>query len=144
MIGQHIWLIPSGAGTTGALDYDVSLTSTADTYSWVIPERCVVVRAGLYVATIFSSSVSAVLEFDRIPYAGGSREATFAQITIPTGATVGDYYYQEPTSTKTLYPGDTVVVQVATAATSTGTGVPFLIVEPIPERPTNESWAHSA
>ena len=142
MIGHHVWLTTKGAGTMTAID--VVLTgSPADLYAWTIIERCVVIRVGFIIETAVSSSVSAVVNFDRIPNAGGSREAAFAALTIPTGATTGDYYYEEPSTTKTLYPGDIVICELLTVSDSAGTGHPFLIVEPIPERPANETQSNA-
>jgi hypothetical protein len=139
MIGQHIWL--TGSGAAGAVQV---LTSQADIHTFTIVEKCSVIQAGFLVGTIVASSVSAVVEFDRVPKHAGVREAAFASLTIPTGTVVGDIYYDVPATIKTLYPGDTVVVQVATASTSTGGGYPYLVVEPIPERPANVTGMHES
>lgn len=138
MIGQHIWLM--GGGAAGAAQL---LTSATDIHTFTIVEKCRVIQAGFTVETDVSSSVAPVVEFDRIPKHDGVREAAFAQLTLGLTVLTGDVYYEEPTTEKTLYPGDRVVVQVATASDSAGQGYPFLVVEPIPERPANQGWMHS-
>lgn len=134
-LGTHLWLI--GSGAAGAAQ---ALTSATDIHTFVIPERCVVVRAGFIVSSAaISSSVAAVLEFDRTPRIGGVREAAFAQITFPLTLGVGYGYWDQPATKKTLYAGDIVTVQVATASDSAGQGYPYLIVEPLPDAMANET-----
>lgn len=138
MIGTHVWLVAQGAGTAKT-DIDVNLAGAADKYLWTIIERCVVIRVGMILTATPSTNNAIVVEFDRLPHSVASREDAFATLTIPTTATDGLVYYEEPTTTKTLYPGDFLFCQVATAPSSSGTGIPFAIVEPIPDRPTNET-----
>lgn len=134
MLHDRIPLIGSGAAGAAQL-----LTSAADIHLFSIPFKCKVIRVQFSTTTAVSSSVSAVVEFDRIPKSAGTREAAFAQLTIPTGVGIGKMYYEEPSTQKILYPGDQVAVQVATAASSTGAGHPSIIIEEIPERPANEA-----
>jgi hypothetical protein len=135
MIGQHQWL--AGSGAAGAAQ---SLTSGADIHTFLICEKCKVIMSGFRVEADTVSSGAIVVEFDRVPNNDGTREAAFAQLSIPTAVVTGKVYYEIPTTEKLLYPGDQVVVQVATAAAgggAAGTGYPFLVVEPLPERPAN-------
>lgn len=138
MIGTHIWLSTQGAGTAKT-DIDVPLASAADVYMWHIIERCVVLRVGVTLTATPSTTNAIVVDFDRLPHSAGAREATFATVTIPTTATDGLIYYEETTTSKTLYPGDILFCQVTTQASASGTGIPWAVVEPTPDRPTNET-----
>lgn len=133
-LGTHLWLV--GSGAAGAAE---SLTSTADIHTFVIPERCVVVRVGFIVSTLINTVSAPVIEFDRIPRAGGTREDAFASITLGTATAVGYGYWDQPATKKTLYAGDRVAVQVATAVGTAGEGRPYLIVEPTPDAMANET-----
>lgn len=129
-----------GGGAAGAAE---SLTSAADIHTWTITTKCRVIRSGFTITTLTVSSANIVVELDRLPYNNGTREAAFAQLTIPTAAVVGTVYYEDPSSAKYLYEGDRVAVQVATAAAgggAAGAGVPWLLVEYVPEVPGNNAY----
>ena len=131
----------NGVGTAGA---GLSFTSAADVYTFAITmPKCRLLSAGALLTTAVSSSGAVVVEFDRVPYNNGSRESASVQLTIPTTATtVGNVYFDYPSAAVYLYAGDTVVVQVATASTSTAAGVPYLELEYIPEVPGNNAYMH--
>lgn len=138
MIGTHIWAVSEGAGTAKT-NIDCDLSSAADVTMSTILERCVVIRVGMILTATPSTTNAIVVEFDRLPHSAVIREAAFATLTIPTTATDGLIYYEEPTTTKILYPGDILFCQVATQASVSGIGIPYAVFEPIPDRPTNET-----
>jgi hypothetical protein len=144
MIGQHQWLVGKGNAGVG-----IALTTADNTDLCIIPilQKCTVIQAGVVISTAIVSGVSVVVQFDRVPKHAGSREAAFAEVTIPTGTVIGDIYWDIPTTVKTLYPGDTVVVQNSVCATDpakAGACNPYLIVEPVPERPANVTGMHES
>lgn len=129
-----------GGGAAGAAQ---SLTSAADIHTWTVPYKCKVLRSGFTITTATVSSGNIVVEFDRLPYNNGTRESAFAQLTIPTAAVVRTVYYEDPSAEKLLYEGDQVAVQVATAAAgggAAGAGVPWMLVEYVPEVPGNNAY----
>lgn len=139
MPGQNPFFLV-GSGAAGAAQ---SLASATDIHTFTIPCKCRLLRACFNITTAVSSSGATIVEFDRIPYNNGTRESACVQLTIPTTATtVGNVYYDDPTTAKYLYEGDRVVVQVATAATSSGEGNPWLICEYIPEVAGNNAYMH--
>ena len=130
-----------GESTAGAA---LSLASAADVYTFTIPCKCRLLEAAINLRTAISSSGAVVVEFDRTPYNAGTRESAAVQLTIPTTATTaGNVYYEVPTTEKLLYKGDIVTVQVATAATSSGTGTAILTLEYIPETAANNAYLHA-
>lgn len=131
-----------GSGAAGAAQL---LTSAADIHIWQIPFKCRVKLVGFTVTVVVSASSAPVVDFDRVPYGViGSREAAFDTLTLTTTTAVGKTYYAKPEG-KILYAGDHVIAQVSTAASSTGQGYPFMIVEYIPEEEANVSaWVKSA
>ena len=114
---------------SGAAGAEQALTSAADIHTWVIPFRCTVKRIGLTVGTDISSGVSVIVNFDRTPKSDGTREAAFDSLTIPTATATGSVYYADIGSVKTLYEGDLVTVQVATASDSAGAGRAWMLVD---------------
>lgn len=136
-----------GGGAAGAAQV---LTSAADIHIFTIPFRCRPIRVGFSLTTTVSSSVSAVVKFDKRPTAGSDSsrgDGDVGTLTIPTAAAAGKAYYENTDYKEdatgawvgTLNEGDQVVVQVTTASTSAGAGIPWLIVEPDLERPANNS-----
>jgi hypothetical protein len=148
MIGGKPLFAFIGGGTAGAAQ---ALTSTGDIHTFTIPFKCKPIRAGVTLTTTVSSSVSAVVKFDRRPTAGlddASRgDGDVGTLTIPTAAAAGKAYYENTNYVDAgtgkwvdyLDEGEQVVVEVETAATSAGAGVPWLLVELFPEMPGNNS-----
>lgn len=135
-------IVFTSGGAAGAVQV---LTSAADIHIWQIPVKCQVKLVGFTVTVVVAASSAPVVDFDRVPYGViGSREAAFDQITLTTTTAVGKTYYAKPEG-KILYPGDHVIVQVSTAASSTGSGYAFMVCEEIPEEPANiTGWVESA
>ena len=147
MIGGKPLFMFIGGGAAGAAQ---SLTSAADIHIWTIPIKCIPIRAGFTLTTTVSSSVSAVVKFDRRPTAGSDTDrgdGDVGTITIPTTAAAGKAYYEKTDFVdaatgdwvQDLDEGEQVVVQVTTAATSAGAGIPWLLVELNPEMPANNT-----
>lgn len=147
MIGGKPLFAFIGGGAAGAAQ---SLTSATDIHTFTIPFKCIPIRAGFTLTTTVSSSVSAVVKFDRRPTAGSDTnrgDGDVGAITIPTTAAAGKAYYENTDYVdagtgewvNALNEGDQVVVQVATASDSAGAGIPWLLVEINPEMPANNS-----
>ena len=129
-----------GSGAAGAAQ---SLAAATDIHIFPITCKCRLLSAGFNLVAAVSSSGNTVVEFDRTPYNEGSRESACVQLTIPATATTGgNVYWDAPSTAKYLYQGDIVTVQVATAATSSGTGYPYLELEYIPEVAGNNAYMH--
>ena len=134
---QFLYMV--GGGAAGAAQ---SLASTADIHIFTIPCRAHIHRIQMAITTTISSSASVVVQWDKRPYAGSDTDrgtADVGTLTIVTTTAAGIAVYEEPSTLITVNEGDQVVVQVSTAATSTGAGVPMLVLEPAPERPANNS-----
>ena len=133
-----------GVGSAGA---DLSLTSTADIYTFTIPCKMKPLRVGITVGTTISSSSAPVVKFDRRPAAGSDTsrgDGDVGTVTLSTTVAQGQVYYEDNDggtswTTTLLDEGDQVVVQVTTAASSTGGGVPWIMYEQIPEVAGNNS-----
>ena len=136
MIGQHIWLI--GGTTVGAA---VNLTGTGTIMTWPILEKCRLLQWGVIMASTATVTAS-VLTLTRVRL--GTSTTLILPLTIPiTTSTIGKVYYTEPGGLSTpadytYYPGDRLLCVQGTASTA-GTGYPYIVVEPIPERPANIS-----
>ena len=136
-----------GGGAAGAAQ---SLGSATDIHIFTIPFRCRPLRVGFTITETVSGGVAPIIKFDKRPTAGSDVSRGDGDVgTLTLGATgaAGKAYY-EITDYKddgtgswvgTLNEGDQVVVQVSTASGANGTGIPWLIVEPDPERPANNS-----
>ena len=136
-----------GGGAAGAAQ---ALTSATDIHIFTIPFRCKPIRAGFTITTTVSSYVSAVVKFDRRPTAGSDTSrgnGDVGALTIVTTTAAGKAVYENTDYVDagtgawvaSLDEGEQVVVEVTTAATSAGAGVPWLLVEINPERPANNS-----
>jgi len=136
-----------GGGAAGA---SIALQTNADKHTFIIPFKCKPIRAGVTVTTVLDGA--AIVAFDRQPAAGSATDrgdGDCGYITIPTttaaGAVVYDKtnYYSGVTAgagvwIESLNEGDAVVFQLISASTSGG-GVPWLIVEVDSEQPGNNS-----
>ena len=147
MIGGKPLFAFIGGGAAGAAQ---ALTGAVDIHTFTIPFKCKPIRAGVTLMTTVSSSASAVVKFDRRPTAGDDTsrgDGDVGTLTIPTTAAAGKAYYENTDYVDAgtgkwvdyLDEGEQVVVQVTTAATSAGAGVPWLLVELFPEMPGNNS-----
>ena len=147
MIGGKPLFAFIGGGAAGAAQL---LTSAADIHIFTVPFKCKPIRAGFTITTLISSAVSVVVKFDRRPTAGGdgSRgDGDVGTLTIPTAAAAGKVYYENTDYVDAgtgawvdfLDEGEQVVVEVTTAATVAGQGIPWLLVEIFPEMPANNS-----
>jgi hypothetical protein len=124
-----------GTGTTG-----ISLVTTTNGTIWTfaIPFRCTPIRAGVTVI-VAPGTAAPVLTFGAAGICGA--------ITVPTAASANTVYYDETdykadgtgTWAGTIDEGDTIAVVVSNQSTSTGTVVPWLLVEVNPEQPGNNS-----
>lgn len=131
------------------LDYNDALgvdcdQTAADVGVITIPFKCEVVRAQVTVTEVCAGSTSTpVVDFDKRPTAGsdtGRGSADIGHLVLSTTA-AGKVMFDEVANGTVLYPGEEVVVQLATAAVGTPTGhfYPVLIVKPIPEETVNLS-----
>lgn len=124
-----------GVGTTG-----ISLVTTTNGTIWTfaIPFRCTPIRAGVTVI-VAPGTAAPVLTFGAAGICG--------TITVPTTSSANECYYDDTDYvaagtgewTNTLDEGDTVAVVVSNQSTSTGTVVPWLLVEINPEQPANNT-----
>ena len=144
--GKHLFTF-IGGGAAGAAQ---SMASTGDKHIFTIPFRCRPIRCGLTITTLTNSTGNIVVKFDRRPTAGsdGSRgDGDVGTLTIATAKAAGVCYYENTdyvaagtgSWVATLDEGEQVVVQVITAATTAGEGIPWLLVEVDPEQPANNS-----
>jgi hypothetical protein len=147
MIGGKPLFAFIGGGAAGA---EQLLTSAADIHTFTIPFKCKPIRAGVTITTTVSSAASVVVKFDRRPTAGSDTnrgDGDVGTITIAKTAAAGKAYYENTDYVDAgtgewvdyLDEGEQVVVQVTTASTSAGKGIPWLLVELFPEMPGNNS-----
>lgn len=147
MFGGKQFFAFVGGGAAGAAQ---ALTSAADIHTWTIPFRCRPIRAGVTITTTVSSTVSAVVKFDRRPTAGSDTnrgDGDVGTLTIVTTTAAGKAAYENTDYVAAgtgdwaeyLNEGDQVVVQVTTASDSAGQGIPWLLVEIDPEQPANNT-----
>ncbi len=136
-----------GGGAAGAAQ---SLGSATDIHTFTIPFRCKPIRAGFTMTQTVSGGVSPVVKFDRRPTAGSDTSRGDGDVgTLTIGATRAQgYAVYEATDYKddgtgswvaSLDEGDQVVVEVTTASSANGQGIPWLLVEVNPEQPANNS-----
>jgi hypothetical protein len=93
----------------------------------------------IQVTTTISSSVSVVASFKYYPVIGSSSNAvTIGTLTIPTGVTAGTIYYKD-INEYIAVPGGEIVLDVGTAATSAGNGIPGMLCNLDPEYVSNQS-----
>jgi len=132
--GKQLFVF-TGVGTTG-----ISLVTTSDGIIWTftIPFRCIPIRAGVTVI-VAPGTAPPTLTFGAAGICGA--------ITVPIAASANTVYYDDtdykdsgsPTWTNSLDEGDTVAVTVSNHSTSTGTVVPWLLVEVNPDQPANNA-----
>ncbi len=152
MIGGKPLFAFIGGGAAGAAQ---ALTSATDIHVFTIPFKCIPIRAGVVITTTISSTGNTVVKFDKRPTAGsdvGRGDGDVGTLTIATGKVAGTVAYEDTDFVdaatgawvSSLNEGDQVVVQVVTAASSAGQGVPYLLVEISPEMPANNSAMFAA
>lgn len=131
-------------GISDVLGADMDQTA-ADLGLFVIPFKCEVLEAGLAITeTCAGGSTTPVVDFDSRPTAGSDSSrgaADIAHLVLGTTA-AGKVVYDLAGKGTILYPGQEVVVQLATQATGTsagGHGRPYLLVKQIPETSANLS-----
>ena len=126
-----------------AIDYDDALgidmdQAAGDMGSFIILSKCEVFRAGALVTEVCAGSTSTpVVKFDKRPTGGSDTErgdGDIAELKLLT-TVAGKVMIDEVAKGEILYPGEEVVVELATAAVGTPTGhiLPFLLVKDIPE-----------
>lgn len=124
-----------GVGTTG-----ISLVTTTNGTIWTfaIPFRCTPIRAGVTVI-VAPGTTPPTLTFGAAGICG--------VITVPIAASANTVYYDDTdykadgsgTWTNSIDEGDTVAVVVSNQSSSTGTVVPWLLVEVNPDQPANNA-----
>lgn len=123
-----------------AVDFDdaqgIELEQAAkDVGSFIIPYRCEVFLAGVVVCETCVGAATPVVDFDKRPTAGDDTSRGSADIAhLVLGLTAaGKVMYDRVAKGVVLEPGEEVVVQLTTAATTAGHCKPFLLVKQIPE-----------
>lgn len=132
-------LMPGSAGSVA----EQALTSTAVIAEWVCGTgRFQVKRIGFVVTTATVSSGNIVLEVNHRPTAlSSSSEVQKDTLTIPGGVAAGTVYYTEVTPFA-LGPGESISLEVTTAAAgggAAGKGFFCFEVDEDPEYKSNES-----
>jgi hypothetical protein len=129
-------------GISDVLGADMDQTP-ADLGSFIVPFKCEVIEAGGVVTeTCAGASTTPVVDFDKRPTAGSDSSrgtADIAHLVLGTTA-AGKVVYDKVAIGTVLYPGDEVVVQLATQATGTGAAGhirPYLLVKYNPETNAN-------
>ena len=124
-----------GGGAAGA----AQVTTTNGTiHTWTIPFRCTPIRAGVTV-TVAPGTAAPVLTFGAAGICG--------IVVVPTTASANGVYYQDTDYvaagtgvwTNAIDEGDQVAVVVSNQSTSTGSVIPWLLVEINPEQPANNA-----
>lgn len=111
----------------------VALTSTGDKFTFSPGGPCDVVRWGL-LWTVTAGGAPVIAADKRITAGSDTGRVNAALGTItPGAAAAGTYTYTEPTTGPwELNPGDQVVIEVTTAATTTGSAIPIIEVRDRP------------
>lgn len=123
------------------IELDLSSTGVAGA-SWFVLSECQVSRLLASISTVFSSTAAAVVSFvDRPTHGSATNQVSMGTLTVGTSGgvgTVGQVYYKDIAPYK-LLPGHEVVMNVTTAATTSGKIVPGMEILDNPERSTNNS-----
>lgn len=136
-----------GGGAAGAAQ---SLGAATDIHVFTIPFKCRPLRVGFTLTTTISGGVAPIVKFDRRPTAGSDTsrgDGDVGTLTFSATGAAGKAYYENTDYkadgtgewVETLDEGEQVVVQVSTASAANGAGIPWMLVEPVPERPANNS-----
>jgi hypothetical protein len=114
-----------GVGTAGAA---LSLASTADIYTFTLPQRCSVIEIGV-VDIVNAGSNAYVVKFDRRVTAGsdsGRGDGDVGALTSAASPTVGKA--TRKFVDVSLDKHDQVVVEVTDAGPASSTGIPYMVV----------------
>lgn len=118
----------------------VVATSTGDIVYWASATSKQVKRLMFAVTTLFSTSTPAIINFYARPTHGSTTgQVLLGFLTIPTAAAVGKCYYKDIEPAQRVPAGWELVVNVGTAATSAGAGIPNFEADESPEVPLNQS-----
>lgn len=115
----------TGVGTAGAA---LALSSTADIYTFTLPQRCKVIEIGV-VDIVNAGSNAYVVKFDRRPTAGsdsGRGDGDVGVLNSVASPTVGKA--TRKFVDVDLDKHDQVVVEVTDAGPASSTGVPYMVV----------------
>ncbi len=137
LLNIEIPLIPSylvDYDDTDGIDLD---QSAADVAVFAIPFKCEIVRAMLAISETCAGTTPGVVDFDIRPTINDDTNrtaATAGHLLMGTTAK-GKVLYDEVGAGTILYPGQEVVVEIATqpVADPAGHFRPMLLVKPVPE-----------
>lgn len=97
-------------------------------------------RVAVGITTQTSSSGGTVLTISRYPTMGASTSAVvLATITVPSAVVVGSVYYKDLLTAVKILPGQELVFEVTTAATSAGACLCMFDADDSPETAANVS-----
>jgi hypothetical protein len=124
---------------------EVALTSTAVVKKFAVVRPMIVRRVAIALSTAISSTGSVVVAIKKYVTMNSSvGEVSLGTITIPAGTAAGAVYYKDLAAVQKIIPGQELVFEVTTAATSAGKGLPIFDADDSPEMPANMSMTASA
>jgi len=116
----------------------VVLTSNAVIKKFAAVREFNLRRVAVGITTLTSSSGGIVVTISRYPTMGANTSAVvLGTITIPSATAVGSVYYKDLTTVYKILPGQELVFEVTTAATSAGAGVCMFDADDSPETAAN-------
>lgn len=117
---------------------DGDLASAADLATWRPAYQPIIVRA-LAVHVTEQLDADATVELDHRPSNGSDtgREQV-AEMTVPSGASVGNIYYQDGFE-QLVKPGGELVVETDGGATTDGAADVYIFYQPAWDQPANNS-----
>lgn len=107
--------------------------------SYVAVQNCRVTRIAFYVSIVMNSSTDIVLQIIQSTVLGSvSTQTTVGTLTIPKTQAINKIIYKDITPVN-LNIGDQLLMNVTTAATSSGSGFFFVEADYDPETPLNQT-----
>lgn len=119
---------------------EVALTSTGVVKKFSVARPIIVRQVSMCLTTAITSSGSVVVALKQYPVANSaSNEVLLGALTIPTGAAAGTVYYKDLAAVYKIVPGQELVFEVTTAASSAGKATPMFVSDDSPETAANDA-----
>lgn len=121
-----------------AADLDDLSATGVHTTSMAIMSKAKVRRVACLLSAAIVSTGAVVVAFKRRPlYGSASGEVTLASLSIPAGTAAGKLVFKDLDSS--VFPGDQIIAEVTTAATTSGDGLYGIFLDDAPEQPSESS-----